>query len=296
MAQKISIVNAQRFIGKLNDDIKIIDGSYFVKVLSEDGVVYQVKFNWVSPKTGIRMFENTNEFITYFIGKELGFPILNGSFIKFNPELLQKLSKILESNNLVPIQLENIKNNILFGIEWKDHATRLKYQFEIDEMLQDVSNKKDFFSIYPFDQYLKNLDRHEGNHLVIKDDNHRAKYYTMIDGDKIFMNKDYIEISSIRKEFECLAINDSSANWHEFLYSIVDDDGYNEILNHTTKIDNLKKETFKKLNFLLDNYYHLSKLDLAIIYKYLIGRKAEIFLACLRNSTCFPNLSQARLS
>lgn len=296
MGNKIPLVSAQRFIGKLNNENKIENGPYFVKVLSEDGNIYQIKFNWTDPKTGIRIFENTNEFITYYLAKELDFPILNGAFIKFKPELLQKLYNILISHNLYPIQLNNIKNNILFGIEWKSHSTPLKYQFEINEMLKDISNKKDFFSIYPFDQYLKNYDRHEGNHLIIKDDNRKAKYYTMIDGDKIFMNKDYQTISEIRKEFECLMIDNKNCNWHQFLYSIVDDDAYNEILDHTSKIDRLEKETFKKLNFLLDHYYYLSKLDLAIIYKYLRSRKAEIFLACLRNSSCFPNLSQTRLS
>lgn len=294
--KKVPLVNAQRFIGKLNNDMPIEDGSYFVKVLSEDGTIYQVKVNWTNPKTKYRMFENTNEFITYYLGKELEFPVLNGAFIKFQPELLQKLHSILIENNLFPIQLNNIKNNILFGIEWKPHCTPIKYQFEINEMLKDVSNKKDFFSIYPFDQYLKNYDRHEGNHLIVKDDNLKAKYYSMIDGDKIFSNKDYKDLSSIRKEFECLMIDNENINWHDFLYSIVDDDAYNHILDYTSKIDQLDKETFKKLNFLLNHYYNLSKLDLAIIYKYLRSRKEEIFLACLRNSSCFPNLSQARLS
>lgn len=264
------------------------DGRVFIKVVASDKKTYQVKFNAPGEKS------NINEFISNHIGRLMRAPVLEAAFISFTENMLENIFEYIRQNFKVAkeIDMSCIKNNKFFGIEWKDSIIPLQTNDELEIFIKQTSNSDQFFSLYPFDQYLKNFDRHIGNHLIIKEENKKASQYTLIDGDRIFGSLQWDRISWFQKDFNCLKAQ--GANWHNYLYNLIDEATYNHILKYSLHIDTLKDSDVELMMQVIDHIYNINKEDYGNIFGYLKSRKDGFYAVCVNNATCFPNIKQTR--
>ncbi len=140
------------------DKPKEIGTSKWALVKGQDGVVYQVKFNQTS------LSSNINEFIGNCLGFLIGVPVPDGNFLMIPDNILEECI-----NNLgFTIDMETVKNNLFFGIKWMYGQVNFSNTDLLLEELKNSSNYKEYPSIFPYDQYLRNADRHVDNHLIIK--------------------------------------------------------------------------------------------------------------------------------
>jgi len=264
------------------------DGRFFVKVLASDGKTYQVKFNAPGQKS------NINEFISNYIGKIIKAPVLNGAFITFSQDMTDRLVEHLKLHfptTKLP-DMSCIKNNQLFGIEWQNSIIPLQTNTELEILLDKTNNSNQFYSLYSYDQYLKNFDRHIGNHIIIKDENKKPSYYSLIDGDRIFGSLGWERLEIFKDDFSCLKA--IGATWHKYLYNLIDDKKYNHVLKYATNIDELKEEQIALMINILKHIYTIDKSDYDKIMNYLMSRKTGFYSVCINNATCFPNIKQRR--
>lgn len=266
------------------------DGRFFLLVIANDNKTYQVKFNAIKQKS------NINEFISNFIGKAINAPVLNGSFLSFTKEQIDsiyfKLQEKYPENPPFP-DMSNIKNYTFFGIEWQNSLIALQTNSELEILLEKVNNEKDFYSLYPYDQYLKNYDRHIDNHLILKDSKNKPSQYCLIDGDKIFGSLDWSCIDELIENFSCMEI--SGLNWHQYLYSLVTEESYNFVLEYSLEIDSISIEQLKLMIELISHIYTIDKTECDRILRYLTFRKKDFYQVCLENATCFPKIEQTRI-
>ncbi|MCG3671959.1 hypothetical protein [Aliarcobacter butzleri] len=266
------------------------DGRFFVLIEANDNKTYQVKFNVLKQKS------NINELISNFIGKLMNAPVLDASFLSFTKEQIDSIYfKLQEKNPQNPIfpDMSNIKNYTFFGIEWQNSLITLQTNSELEILLEKVNNKKDFFSLYPYDQYLKNYDRHIGNHLILKDNKNKPSQYCLIDGDRIFGSLDWSLIDTLISNFSCMET--SGVNWHQYLYSLVNEESYIFVLESSLEIDNITEEKLKLMMELISYIYTIDKNEYDKILGYLTFRKKDFYQVCLKNATCFPKIEQSRI-
>lgn len=266
------------------------DGRFFVLIEANDNKTYQVKFNAFKQKS------NINEFISNFIGKLMNAPVLDASFLSFTKEQIDSIYfKLQEKNPQNPIfpDMSNIKNYTFFGIEWQNSLITLQTNSELEILLEKVNNKKDFFSLYPYDQYLKNYDRNIGNHLILKNNKNKPSQYCLIDGDRIFGSLDWSLIDTLISNFSCMEI--SGVNWHQYLYSLVNEESYIFVLESSLEIDNITEEKLKLMMELISYIYTIDKNEYDKILGYLTFRKKDFYQVCLKNATCFPKIEQSRI-
>lgn len=277
------IQNAKRL---LSIEPNIFDKRFFILVQGNDNKTYQVN--------GPNQKSNINEFISNCIGLYINAPVLKGTFIKFTNKQIKRIKNKVESFNgkIFQPDMSNIKNNILFGIEWKNSIISLQTNRELEIMLEEVSNKKSFYSLYAYDQYLKNFDRHIGNHLIVKEKNRKPSCYYTIDGDRIFGNLTWTKVIDYIDDYSCLF----GEVWHKYLYELIDEEKYIIILDYSFKLNNISTEKIKNLiNILSHIYTTTDKKEYAAIKKYLEKRKKNFYKICLENATCFPNINQQRI-
>lgn len=266
------------------------DGRFFLVIEADDNKTYQIKFNAYKQKS------NINEFISNFIGKKINAPVLDGGFFVFTEEQINsifiKLQNTYPENPPFP-DMSNIKNYTFFGIEWQNSLITLQTNNELEILLEKVGNKKDFFSLYAYDQYLKNYDRHIGNHLILKDGKNKPSQYCLIDGDRIFGSLDWSGITELLNNFSCMEA--LGADWHKYLYSLVTEESYIFVLEFSFEIDSIKEEDIQLMKNLLSYIYTIDKIEYDKIAHYLTFRKKDFYQVCLKNATCFPKIEQTRI-
>jgi hypothetical protein len=129
--------------------------SFFGLFEANNEKIYQVKFDQPFLKS------NTKEFIANFIAGIVDVPTPSAVMIYIPQTIIQELNKVYGLN------LQASQTNYYFGLEWEEHVNDSWTCFnEFKEELQKINNYKDFLSIYPFDQFFRNYDRHLGNHLI----------------------------------------------------------------------------------------------------------------------------------
>lgn len=263
------------------------DGRFFILVEASNNKTYQVKFNITNQKS------NINEFISNYVGKIINAPVLDGCFLTFTDEQLQNVSKkALERNPFSIIDMKTIKDNQFFGIEWQDSIIKLENNSELEVMLDLTNNRKNFFALYPYDQYLKNHDRHIGNHLILKKGKNKPMQYCIIDGDRIFDSLYWDKLDELVNNFDCLEIG---VSWHKYLYSLVSENDYIFVLEYSLNINEIKEEEIKNLLDTISYVYNIDKNEYDTIQNYLQKRKKDFYSMCLNNSTCFPKIEQKRI-
>lgn len=259
---------------------------FFLLVDGDDGKKYQVKLN----EPGQR--HNINEFIAHYMGSCSDMPLLDGVFLKFDDNEIKKLNDKLSSlpkDHLKPVDLSITKENLFFGIEWKQHITKINNEKELMQRVNDTSNSTSFYSLYSFDQYMKNYDRHIGNHLVTKDRN--VKRYHLIDFDRIFASTNWSLVPTIKNDFSPLL----SRPYHSFLMGLADDSTIWNILSYAKKIENIQPEEVKDMCDIIAQVYDVSDSEMQEISSWMIDRKGKLVLKCYNNEVHYPNVTQRGL-
>ena len=277
----IDLVDAARPVKLYGVDVF---GRFFVVVESIDGQLYQVKFN------GADTTSNQNEFIGYMIAKECGVPVTGGVMLRFSEEMLERIAqRVLEKyGHTVPLDI--YKENVLFGSKWEDDSVTPSSDVHLRDLLADCRNKNEFYSIFPYDQYLRNYDRHHGNHLILKEGrNKKPSFYTAIDTDRIFgaVNWGMAEIE--KDKIECFP-----HPFHQFLYELIDNASFTEVFRSAVRIEQIPSEYLNSIVDAVEHFYECDNDKLGIIRQFLLDRKSKISDECVKAS-CFKNVTQKGL-
>lgn len=264
------VIEAVEYVPKLND----IGTSKWVLIKAKNSITYQIKFNEEA------VVHNTYEFIGNFIGKSIEVPVPNGIFLQI-PDFL--LTKCEEDLNFT-IDRSKVIANIFFGIEWIYGQVQFNDIELLLEELQNTMNYEEFPSIFPYDQYLRNYDRHIDNHLIIKTDKKQQFYYS-IDSDKIFGCFPMADILNEKEVFDCFG-NPA----YKPLYDAIDDKIFKIILVYSNKIEALKEEELNMLDEYLSDFYGIN-LDIRNnIKEFLNFRKTNFSEQCISNQSCYENI------
>ena len=257
------------------------DGRFYVVVTIASGKKYQVKFN-VADTAG-----NQKELISNFIGKEMGASVLDGAYLKFSQRQIDWIIAMIKSFNATVPNLECFSKKIFFGIEWHSAAKKLSCEDELNEALLECKNKKEFFCIFPYDQYLRNYDRFYKNHLVVKKSgDKKPSHYAVIDGDRIFGCTSWNQLENEKTKFKCF-----SEPFHKKLYDLVQERDYTQVYRYLVQISLV---SIGKLMDEMNKIYDDPKQTHAKIKEVLKYRKDKIFDHC--DGSCFSNVKNKRLS
>jgi len=266
------VIEAIEYVPKPND----IGTSKWVIIKADNGITYQVKFNEEA------VAHNTYEFIGNFIGKSIKVPIPNGIFLQI-PDFL--LTKCEEDLNFT-IDRSKVVSNIFFGIEWIYGQVQFNDTEMLLEEIKNTLNYEEFPSIFPYDQYLRNQDRHVDNHLIIKTDTKQQFYYS-IDSDKIFGGFPITDILTEKEEFNCFG-NPA----YKPLYDSIDEEIFKIILTYSNKIEALEEEELNMLDEYLTDFYGIN-LDIRDnIKEFLNFRKTNFSEKCISNQSCYENIQR----
>ncbi len=245
------------------------DGRFFVVVSAHNGKKYQVKFNTKSAHS------NQKELIANFVAKEINAPVPDGAFLKFSKRQMDGIKEKIGFDDTT------IKDETLFGIEWQEVSITLQDDNDLLSTLKECKNKDEFYSIYPFDQYLRNHDRIIHNHLFYKPTGHsKPFYYSMIDADRIFGSTSWDRIEIEKDNFSCYGYD-----FYKYLYSLVTDREFTFVYRYVAIINTISISTLQKI---ISNYYKNINEVYDTILKILSYRKDEMFYRC--DGSCFPNV------
>lgn len=264
----------------------IPNNKFSVIAEASDGRYFQIKFCEVGGR------HNINEFIAHYVGKEIGAPMIEGAFLELIDQELDKVRNFLKVHAGIfkDLDMSISKDNIFFGVQWEKDTIDIKEEAELMPKVLKTTNKSSFYSLYPFDQFMKNYDRHIGNHLIVKYAN--RLHYRLIDFDRLFGNTDWNAIPLLMYDFGCLSLRD----YHRFLYSIVKNDGYEHILVYSNNISTISHDVINDIISTISHIYIISQHELAMIRSWLSGRSRLMYDKCLENNGCFPNVKQKRLN
>lgn len=257
------------------------DGRFFVIITANNGKNYQVKFN-VNKSKG-----NQKELITNFIGKQMKASVLEGAFLRFSQKQINVICDYIKNvfHSKEP-NMECFSKNILFGIEWHDGAYTATSEDDVPLFIATCKNTKDFYAIFPFDQYLRNFDRQYFNHLAIKrNGDTKPSHYAIIDGDRIFKCTSWDLLKSEKDKFDCF-----KEPFHLKLYNLVDDSTFTHIFASKAQISLLE---IHKLEKIMKEIYDDPQLENSTIFETLAFRKEEIFNYC--NGDCFHKVTKKTL-
>jgi len=257
------------------------DGRFYVIATITDGRQYQVKFN-VANSAG-----NQKELISNFVGKEMEASVLDGAYLQFSQRQIEWVINQIKSFRAIVPNLECFSKNIFFGVEWHVAARKLSNEDELQEALLECKNQKEFFCVFPFDQYLRNYDRFYKNHLVVKKSgDKKPSHYAVIDGDRIFGCTSWNELDNEKIKFKCF-----SEPFHKGLYNLVKDTDYTQVYKYLAKVGLV---SVSNLIIEMDKIYDDPKLIHGKIKDVLEYRKDKMFDYC--DGSCFPNVKKKRLS
>jgi hypothetical protein len=252
--------------------------SFFGLFEADDDKIYQVKFDQYDLKS------NTKEFISNYISLIVNVPTPSAVFIYISSSTIDEL------NTLYSLNLSYSKNNYYFAVEWEEHVNDSWTGFnEFKKELAKVNNFNAFLSIYPFDQFFRNYDRHLGNHLIsVK--NNMFYFYLAIDADRIFASKWIERINEEISNFECFPYP-----FHQELYSIISDDEYKKLYIHSSQYRCINDSHQEELNNYLNEVFGVSSENIATIINFIEYRKDKIINACIQNSSCFEHVKNKSL-
>lgn len=250
--------------------------SQWILVKAEDDTVYQVKFNQSALSC------NINEFLGNYIGISIGVPVPDGIFLMVPDNILEEASKKLAYS----INMDTVKENIFFATKWIYGQVKFDNMKLLLNEIENTSNHKEYPSIFPYDQYLRNQDRHIDNHLIVKT-NDKQKFYYSIDSDRIFAGYPLTEILLEKDNFECF-----ENPIYKDLYDSITDELYVIIFSYSDLIEKLADEQFDLMIEYLESYYHIELSLRENIEEFMKYRKNDFSKKCLENQDCFKNIKQ----
>lgn len=184
------------------------------------------------------------------------------------------------------IDRSKVVSNIFFGVEWIYGQVQFNDTEILLEEIQNTMNYEEFPSIFPYDQYLRNQDRHVDNHLIIKTDVKQQFYYS-IDSDKIFGGFPITNVLTEKEEFDCF---ENPA--YTPLYESIDEKIFNIILTYSNNIEALEDEELNILDEYLTDFYGIN-LDIRDnIKEFLNFRKTNFSEKCISNQSCYENIKR----
>ena len=270
-------------IDNIQTDIK--SGSYPFLIVESNDIKYQVKLpNYMTSSM-------INEYIAHKIANNLSCIVPKGVFIKFEiSDIEDSIEHILIAEKYKALfkdyDIDLLKNTngeiILYGIEWISNKLHAENNLEFIEYV-NLTNSNNFYSIYSYDLYLHNHDRHLKNLLFYQND--LGNFVTiLIDHDRIFGTNEGIErITELESNFDCIK-KSSNAYLYEF---ITTEKQKASIIQYSYEIENLKDSTIEDIfvDYLKNcNHNMLQYNDVKeSIKKFLLIRKNNIVDACKIN-------------
>jgi len=264
---------------------------FFILVNGSDGVKYQVKLNEVKQR------HNVNEFISHYIGSCSDIPLVSGAFLELDILELKKIQEAIDSmpkNFYKQVDFSLNKENLFFGVEWKQHINKIDDERELISRVGETSNKTSLFSLYTFDQFTKNYDRHLGNHLVVKEG--RSKKYYLIDFDRIFASTNWFNLPTDYKCFVPFVAHPSVQPYHSFLMYIVSDATLKFVHSYAGKLQSIKTESIKDMCDIISLLYNITSIEILNIFRWFEYRRQEIVMECQVNEKYFPRIKKGLYS
>jgi len=292
----------------LANDISYVDlseemgSTVSLHVLSDDDNIYHIKL----PHS--RRNNNLYEYLAHIIAKEIEAPTPYGCFIVFSRELYEQLRDSIEKQitdietqkgfrpNSLDKYLDYLNSEladmnktdfILFGLSFIEGAVDNLSIEEFEILIDDMSNLDEFYSLYAFDFYLDNSDRHIKNILIVPHlDNLTIGY--LIDHDKIFAGKnvDTSQSNHIDKTlFRCI-----KNERNRYLYDIIDTENkYQQIKKYAIEIVNNDNH---KIDKEIDkNLYNIDSKSLELIKDYFSYRQINLIDECNSiKERCYENI------
>lgn len=245
--------------------------SDYAIIKADDGKQYQVKFN----------ASNSREFIAHYIASLIGVPVPPAKIIHIGNYLFEDISTAFSS--LIPLPSKHY-----FAVEWYPNTIKWESYEEFFDELKSVDNFDAFLSIFSYDQYLRNYDRHEHNHIIVREHSKR-KFYNSIDADRIFAGHDINNILLEINEYNC-----HYPNYHgKILYSFIEDSHFDNILRYAATIGLIKAEEIADIISICDQLYGFSPDEKFKISRFLSERKENIYEACIRNTKCYTKVTRS---
>lgn len=245
--------------------------SDYAIIKADDGKQYQVKFN----------FSNPREFIAHYIASLIGVPVPRAKIVYISDYIFEEISEYLTSLSPLP-------SKHYFAVEWYPNTVKWESYEEFFNELKTVENFDEFLSIFSYDQYLRNHDRHEYNHIIVRE-NTKRKVYNSIDADRIFnsypMNDILLEIN----KYNCHYPNFNG----KILYGFIEDVHFDNILRYAAIIGRIKVEEIADIISICDQLYGFSNDEQFKITRFLSERKGNIHEACMRNTKCYANVTRS---
>lgn len=259
---------------------------FFLLVDAEDGNQYQVKLNSYNQR------HNINEFIAHYLGSCSDMPLIEAKFIHLEDTEITKLKSLLSSlpkEALEDVDIDMMKKNLFFGIHWKKNLTKINNEGELMRRVNDTHNASSFFSLFTFDQYLKNYDRHIGNHLISQEKN--IKKYHLIDFDRIFASTDWSNVPTFFTDFSPLLLKP----YHAHLASLVCNRTIGHVHAYAGKIAKIQNIDIKDMCDMIAFIYDVPAKDIAGVYNWADHRKDQIVMKCFANEGQFVHVTKKGL-
>jgi len=236
-------------------------------------------------------YHNINEFISHYIASLIEAPIVKGTFLKIDAETMREYHNKIQlgiPHAVLPTYIPPYNEAVFFAVEYLKDATHAKTVSHLKNNLEETTNKESFFSQFSLDQYLKNYDRHLGNHIFYKNVN--TVFFYLIDFDRIFYgHTDWSKLDFQLDNTDCF----SNKGYNADLYHIVEDADMKKVHDYAAHISNrITDEEIERICSIIDYAYTVEKPYLDKIDNWLKHRREIIYNACLKNEFCFSNVSQ----
>lgn len=252
----------------LKDFQKKLGVSEYSILKGKDEKEYQVKFNQ----------SNSREFIAHYIATRIGVPVPEAKIIYISDYIMDDI--VTTNTNVNPFNSKHY-----FGIEWKGNTIEWADYDELLGELNNVSNYTQFLSIFPFDQYLRNYDRHEFNHMILMEKNQKL-FYNSIDADRIFFGYEYKDILNELGNYNCVYPEYNG----KVLYSVIKEEDFDTILKYSNVISILDEDEIDDIVDICYQLYGIEKNERDNIKKFLLERKEKIYDSCMSNTDCYKNV------
>lgn len=263
-----AIANA---IDWLSDFKKEHGASDYAIIKADDGKQYQVKFS----------SSNSREFIAHYIASLIGVPVPPAKIIHISDYLFEDIAESFSALSALP-------SKHYFAVEWYPNTLKWESYEEFFGELKSVDNFNAFLSIFSYDQYLRNYDRHEYNHIIVREHTKR-KFYNSIDADRIFAGYDINNILLEINEYNC----HYPPRHGTALYDLIEDEHFTSILRYASAIGLIKAEEVADIISICDQLYGFSPDEKFKISRFLSERKENIYDACMRNTKCYTKVRRS---
>lgn len=260
---------------------------FFIIVEDSKGVQYQIKFNEMGQR------HNVNEFIAHYIGSCIEAPMLDGAFLKLEEgEMLRIKDRIRDQvKHLNEVDIWGIDSGVFFGIVWDKNSTSMIYDAELIDRIPEATNARDFFSLYPMDQFLKNYDRHIKNHLLTKKGPHIK--YNLIDHDRIFASTSWAYIPAYIDDFYPLAKHQRyGMPYHSFLLLLLNDGNIFNAHHYAGKLAQITDDDIKDMCGTISQAYKISDAEISMIEAWVKHRRDHIVMKCFEHESILPNVKK----